>query len=142
VANAFAAYSNSITGNQDPATPVFQATAGQPFRTHITNPYGTTRGSTFTLHGHVWQRDPYVCPGESRNTLTGACNMNGVASRALGNNPMGFAQGGQESWTPGGHFDIVVNAAGGGNAVKGDYLMRDHGAFGNASGVWGLLRVQ
>jgi len=26
--------------------------------------------------------------------------------------------------------------------VAGDYLFRDHGSFGNASGVWGIMRVQ
>ncbi|MFZ2649326.1 MAG: hypothetical protein WA210_04375 [Burkholderiaceae bacterium] len=147
IPNSHAAYSNGIAvpglgGVQgDPVTPIFIATAGKPARVHITNPYGVTRGSTFAAHGHVWQRDPYICPGEARNTLTGACLMTTVASRAIGNNPMGFAQGGQESWTPMSHFDIVMPSAGGGNAIQGDYLMRDQGSFGNASGVWGILRV-
>jgi len=142
IVNPELAYSNSLTGGQDPATPVFQANRNQQTRIHITNPHGTTRGSTFALHGHVWQRDPYVCPGEARNGLTGACEMNTVPSRALGVNPQGFAQGGQESWTPGSHFDILLPSAGGGNGVIGDYLMRDQAAFGNVSGVWGIMRVQ
>jgi hypothetical protein len=154
VPNAGDYYSNFLTvpgagGQQgDPVTPVFQAKAGQPTRIHITNPYGTTRGSTFALHGHVWQRDPYVCPGEARNGLAGACTLAGVGSKAIGVNPMGFAQGGQESWNAPSHFEIVLPgaggwpAAGGDNAVPGDYLFRDHASFGNASGVWGILRVQ
>ena len=123
---------NICTG--DPETPVFSATAGKQARMHITNPHGTTRGSTFALHGHVWQRDPYICPGEARNSLTGACNMTSVGSRALGNNPIGFAQGGQESWNAVTHFDIVLPSAGGGNAIMGDYLARDRRSFGNAIG--------
>ena len=142
IPNPEMAYSNALALGQDPATPVFQATRNQQTRIHITNPHGTTRGSTFALHGHVWQRDPYVCPGEARNTLTGACLMTSVGSRALGVNPQGFAQGGQESWTPAGHFDIFLPSAGGGNGVIGDYLMRDQAAFGNVGGVWGIMRVK
>ncbi|HEX6829485.1 MAG TPA: hypothetical protein VF104_10970, partial [Burkholderiales bacterium] len=153
VPNAGDYYSNTLAvpgvgGQQgDPVTPVLQAKAGQETRIHLTNPYGTTRGSTFTLHGHVWQRDPYVCPGEARNTLTGACNMASVGSRALGVNPQAFAQGGQESWNAPSHFDVFLPgaggwpAAGGDGAVAGDYLFRDHASFGNASGVWGIMRV-
>jgi hypothetical protein len=141
IANPELAYSNSLAGG-DPVTPVFQANRNQQTRIHISNPHGVTRGSTFVLHGHVWQRDPYICPGEARNTLTGACNMTSVGSRALGVNPQGFATAGQESWTPSSHFDVVLPSAGGGNGVVGDYLMRDQGAFGNASGVWGIMRVK
>lgn len=141
VTNPEVAYSNSLAGG-DPVTPVFLANRNQQARIHITNPHGTPRGSTFALHGHVWQRDPYVCPGEARNGLTGACLMTSVGSRALGDNPQGFAQGGQESWTPSSHFDVVLPSAGGGNGVVGDYLIRDQGSFGSASGAWGILRVK
>ena len=142
IPNPEMAYSNALALGQDPATPVFQANRNQQTRIHIGNAHGTTRGSTFALHGHVWQRDPYVCPGEARNALTGACLMTSVGSRALGVNPQGFAQGGQESWTPASHFDIFLPSAGGGNGVIGDYLMRDQAAFGNVGGVWGIMRVK
>lgn len=142
VPNAHAAYSNSIAGNADPATPVFKAKAGEEVRIHSAVPHGTSRGTTLAFHGHVWQRDPYVCPGEARNGLTGACNMNTVGSRAIGDNPMGFAQGAQESVTPYSHFTFRFPKAGGANGVKGDYLFRDMGSFGNASGLWGILRVE
>jgi manganese oxidase len=141
IANPELAYSNSLAGG-DPATPVFLANRNQQTRIHITNPHGTTRGSTFAVHGHVWQRDPYICPGEARNGLTGACNMTSVGSRAIGTNPQGFATAGQESWTPASHFSVVLPSAGGGNGVVGDYLARDYGAFGNASGVWSIIRVK
>ena len=152
IPNSHQAYSNTLLGavtcdvngicTGDPETPVFQAAKGKPARIHITNAHGTTRGSTFALHGHVWQRDPYICPGESRNALTGACNMTSVGSRAIGNNPLGFAQGGQESWNAVTHFDIVLPSAGGGNGIAGDYLIRDSASFGNASGVWSIVRVK
>jgi len=153
VPNSHQAYSNTLLSGAvtcdannvctgDPETPVFIATAGKPARIHISNAHGTTRGSTFALHGHVWQRDPYICPNESRNGLTGACNMTSVGSRALGTNPLGFTQGSQESWNAVTHFDIVLPSAGGGNAVTGDYLIRDQASFGNASGVWSIVRVK
>ena len=157
VENAHQAYSNVLTGGQDPVTPVFMANAGQQARIRITNPYGTTRGSTFALHGHVWQRDPYVCnendavlgaglPGKCNAPATGSLFFPAgtplVGSRRIGDNPIGFAQGGQESWNAPSHFDIVLPSAGGGNGVTGDYLFRDKASFGNAGGVWGILRVE
>jgi manganese oxidase len=154
IANSHQAYSNTllnaaVTCNAttkicagDPETPVMFATPGKPARLHLTSPHGTKRGSTFALHGHVWQRDPYVCPADARNSLTGACLMTSVGSRALGNNPVGMAMGGQESWSGYNHYDIVLPSAGGGNAIVGDYLARDVGSFGNASGVWSILRVK
>jgi len=156
-------YTNARVGD-DPQTPVFRASAGKPFRMRVTNPYGTSRGTTFQLHGHVWQRDPYLCPGEAMynmqgfgyadgegNHLAGAClsddgiegnNIGDTPSRAIGNNPLGFYQGGQESITPSTHFDIVLPKAGGEQGNAGDYLFRDSGSFGNASGLWGILRVE
>jgi len=147
VDNAHMAYSNNLpmpggtTATGEPATPIFLAKPGTEVRLHSANPHGTSRGTTWAVHGHVWQRDPYVCNGESRNGLTGACNMAGVGSKSIGDNPMGFAQGAQESITPLSHFTFRFPSAGGGNEVPGDYLFRDVGSFGNASGLWGILRV-
>jgi hypothetical protein len=152
--NAEKAYSNELLTNGtvtctgaacagDPVTPIFLAKPGTEVRVHSAVPHGTSRGTTLTFHGHVWQRDPYVCPGDARNGLTGACTMGrgNVASRAIGDNPMGFAQGAQESITPYSHFTYRFPKAGGANSVAGDYLFRDIGSFGNASGLWGILRV-
>ncbi|EHR73476.1 hypothetical protein BurJ1DRAFT_4690 [Burkholderiales bacterium JOSHI_001] len=154
IPNSTQAYSNTlltptVTCNAttklcsgDPETPVMLATPGQAARIHITAPHGVKRGSTFALHGHVWQRDPYVCPAEARNTLTGACLMTSVGSRAIGTNPVGFYEGGRESWSGTNHFEIVLPKAGGENAIAGDYLQRDVGSFGNAAGAWSILRVK
>jgi len=148
IPNSHQAYSNTLPvpgqagQTADPATPVFQADRGKPMRVRMTNPFGTTRGSTLQVHGHQWQRDPYVCTGEARNGLTGACLMTSVGSRNIGLNPIGFYEGGRESWTPMSHFDLVMPSAGGGNAIVGDYLMRDSASFGNASGVWSIIRVK
>ncbi len=151
IPNAGDAYSNGLVGG-DPQTPVFTAAAGEAFRQHVLMPAGPGRGSTYDLHGHVWQRDPYVCPGSADLGLVGKCDMgNGhagitgtgeVGSRALGDNPIGFGLGGIESWFPGEHYEIVIPSAGGGGAVPGDYLFRDHMGLGNMQGLWGIVRVE
>lgn len=153
VENAHQAYSNVLSGNADPATPVFVATAGQEVRMHVAVPHSTSRGSTMGIHGHVWQRDPYVCSGEAMYGLAGKCTSvaNGgqvdaagnplIGSRNIGDNPVGFAQGGQESLQGYTHFTFRLPKAGGENQVKGDYLFRDKAGFGNASGLWGIIRV-
>ncbi|MDH5179972.1 MAG: hypothetical protein OEY07_09915, partial [Gammaproteobacteria bacterium] len=113
----------------DPVTPVFTAAPGQDVYMRLLEPTGAGRGTTFTLHGHIWQRDPY---------LAGA-----VPSQTIGHNPIGMYLGAQESVTPNGHFDIVPeHGAGGAGAVPGDYLFHDQGSFGLTSGLWGILRVE
>jgi hypothetical protein len=149
--NAHEAYSNFLAGDVDPETAVFDVQATRPFRQHVLMPSGPGRGSTFDLHGHVWQRDPYVCPGSDDLGLYGKCDTgNGhagvagtgeVGSKNLGDNPIGFYLGGIESWFPGEHYEVVIPSAGGGNGVVGDYLFRDHMGLGNAQGLWGIVRV-
>jgi hypothetical protein len=147
----FDVFSNGRIGGIDPAAPVFLANAEQATRLRIASPHGTNRGSTFELHGHLWQRDPYVCPGEARNGLPGACASEPfaqdgvtrtVGSRAIGNNPQGMYLGAQESLWPAQHYEITLPSAGGANARPGDYTLRDVGSFGSAAGLWGILRVQ
>jgi hypothetical protein len=163
VANPEMAYSNALTGG-DPATPVFTAAAGSPVRMHVLLPSGTSvddlhaRGTVFHLHGHLWQRAPYICPGQTDGTgLEGKCDWTNfgdpnfeIGSRAIGVNPIGMYLGSQESVLPAAHFDIVLpgegngptGGAGGVNKVTGDYLFRDQGSFGNTQGLWGILRVE
>jgi hypothetical protein len=169
VPNPEDAYSNALVGG-DPATPVFTAAPGAPVRMHVLYPAGTSvddlhnRGIVFGLNGHLWQRAPYICPGQNDGLpgLTGKCNWTDFprnateqaafepGSRAIGLNPIGMYLGGQESVLPGAHFDIVLpgeglgptGGAGGVEKVPGDYLFRDQGSFGNTQGLWGILRVE
>jgi hypothetical protein len=123
------AVSNSQVGG-DPATPVFTAKRGTPVRFRIAEPTpGHGRNGVFNLHGHIWQREPYVA---------GA-----VPSQSIGNNPTSEYRGMQEGLGTGNHFDIVLqNGAGGGFEIPGDYLFRDQTSFMLDGGRWGLLRVQ
>jgi hypothetical protein len=142
VPNSHQAFSNILTNNQDPVTPVLIANAGREARINWVNPFGTFRGSTANVHGHLWGRHPYICPGSARNTLTGACTLTEVASRRIGTNPQDMYIGGQESLTPATHFTLRLQKAGGENAIPGDFLVRDQAGFGSTSGIWGILRVQ
>jgi len=133
----------------DPQTPVFRATAdtdgSNPVtdtRMYVLNGASADRDGTFILHGHVWQRDPYVCPGEARVGLTGLCDMDSVGSLALGLNPIGKYMGGQEGMGHVfGHWPILFDA-GGTFGVTGDYLYRDYTPSGNRNGMFGILRVE
>jgi manganese oxidase len=122
------AVSNSQIGG-DPATPVFIAKAGTPVRIRLGEHAGHTRNGVFNLHGHIWQREPY---------LAGA-----VPSQTIGNNPLSEYRTMQEGLGTGNHFDIVLqNGAGGAFRIPGDYLLRDQASFILDGGRWGLLRVQ
>ena len=121
------ALSNSITAGADPETPVFTATAGSPVRLRLLQPGGTNRNGVLNLHGHLWPRQPYV-DGQ-------------VASQTIGDNPLSQYYGTQEGMGVGNHFDVVINSAGGANAIVGDYLMRDQSPWQFQGGRWGVVRV-
>jgi hypothetical protein len=166
VPNAHEYYSNGLAAGEpnslpggDPVTPVFTAAPGQATRLHVVTPASTDRDGTFTLYGHVWQRDPFVCTGARRGVtgtaalavqdaqdatvpLPGRCSPRAaVPANALGLNPQAKYMGGEEGFGHAmGHWPVLVSAGGSG-AVPGDYLFRDHASFGNSMGVWGLLRV-
>jgi len=41
---------------------------------HVLNGASADRDGAFILHGHLWQRDPFVCPGESDLVCWGRCD--------------------------------------------------------------------
>ncbi len=163
ILNAQQAFSNTLPTDPnvpfspavgDPATPVLVASSGQEVRLHFASPHGTNRGSTMALHGHVWQRDPYICPGEAQDGLPGRCNRPDdgrlvdaagnwvVGSKAIGINPTGMTMAAQESLASYTKYDLLLPYAGGRAGHLGDYVFRDTASGGTASGVWGILRVQ
>lgn len=119
--------SNGFVGG-DPATPVFTAQVGQEVRFRVLEPNGHQRGTTFQVHGHYWQREPYV---------SGA-----VPSQFIGDNPLSEVYGAQEGHGPENHFDVLLEEAGGEFEVIGDFLFRDQGSFQFDGGTWGIMRVQ
>jgi hypothetical protein len=127
------ALANSLVGG-DPQTPIFTAAAGQAIRIRVLEPGGHARNHSFTVHGHVWERNPYT------SSCTGTpC----IGSTAIGHNPQSQWVGSQEGHGPTDHWDVVpAHGAGGAYAVKGDYLIRDMSPYNFYNGVWALLRVQ
>jgi hypothetical protein len=164
IPNAHAMYANQlVTGDPnnnhlpdgDPATPVFTAELGQATRMYVLNGASADRDGTFILHGHLWQRDPYVCPTENDLGLTGKCDTDGpglprtVDSTALGMNPIGKWMGSQEGMGHAyGHWPILFNAGGTNAASLGcniepcDFLFRAYSPSGNRNGQFGILRVK
>jgi hypothetical protein len=139
VPNAHMAYSNELVGG-DPVTPVLTVSKGMPFRIHVVQGAGGGRGGTFDLHGHVWQRDPYLAHNTDQAGFP--ARKFGVGSTRIGFNPLGMFLGGQESVLAGSHFTFNMASAGGANAIPGDYLYWDQQSFGNLFGRWGIVRVQ
>jgi hypothetical protein len=143
VANAGSLFSNELTGGVDPQTPVFIAKAGDPFRIGLTNPNSSNRGTTFQLHGHVWPRDPFLSLLRDAKGFPNTAAIGNVGAVVIGDNPLQFYVGAQESVIGSAHFVIKpTTGAGGGDQVKGDYLFRDTAAAGMGGGAWGILRVQ
>ncbi len=109
----------------DPEAPVFEVTAGREIRFRILQPGGHQRNHVFALHGHVWDKEPYI-----------------QSSTKIGRNGFSFWSGAQFGHGPSNHFDALIrHGAGGKFSVVGDFLFRDQVAIGFDNGLWGILRV-
>src|SRR5262249_5466399 len=97
------AVSNSLV-LADPQTPIFAAANNMPVRFRLVHPGGVNE-QVFTLHGHVWQEEPFV---------------NG--STEIGNNPLSQSQGSRDGFGPNIAFDAVIARAGGAAGTPGPYL--------------------
>ena len=117
------ALSNSLVMT-DPQTPVIPAEAGKPLRLRVVHPGGLNE-QVFTLHGHVWQEEPYT---KNSTVITD-------------NNPLSQWMGSRDIFGPNSSFDVVVKSAGGGSAVQGDYLFRTFMGTDFLNGMWGVVRV-
>jgi manganese oxidase len=144
-----------------PYTPIFSVPPHAETRLRVAMPTGVGRASVMTLHGHGWQRDPYLAERtlpapvltavfkEPGNRLNGGMHapatrpaQYGVPSQCQGRNALGMRLGAQDSVSPMAHYDWLLEGAGGFMGLTGDYLMRDIGGFGVTSGLWGVMRVQ
>ena len=110
----------------DPVTPVFRTRAGYPTRLRVLQAGGHARNEVFSLHGHLWDKEPYV-----------------EGSTRIGRNSFSFWDGARFGHGPTNHFDAVLrNGAGGPFRITGDYLYRDGAGTGFDNGLWGILRVE
>jgi len=107
-----------------PETPTFVAKAKSPVRFRVMYPGGVGDGTTFDLHGHVWQEEPYT-----------------DHSTKLGFNPKSQWLGARGQLGALNSFDLLINSAGGRQGVTGDYLYRDYRNQTFQNGIWGLFKV-
>lgn len=133
----------------EPYTPIFKVAPFAETRLRHVLPTGAGRGTTMALHGHGWQRDPYLAQHTTPLAPFGSLHrpattpaQYGTASKCQGKNALGMRLGAQDSLGPMAHFDWLLASAGGRDGVMGDYLIRDIGGFGVTSGLWALMRVQ
>ena len=116
--------SNTKVGG-DPQTPVYSVKAGTPVRIRLLQAGGHSRNGVFMLHGHEWDRQPYL-DGSTR----------------IGPNAFSLWEGARMGVGPTSHFDLVLrNGAGGKSGITGDYLFHDASSGHFDNGLWGILRV-
>jgi manganese oxidase len=121
-------YSNVLSsqyGQGDPATPLFATAAGTPVRLRIVEPSGHPRNGAFALSGHDWVQYPWALGSTVQSADPGPMNRDGVVN-AIG---------------PGRHVNVLLDQAGGVEAVPGDYLYRSPLGFAFGGGQWGIMRV-
>jgi hypothetical protein len=108
----------------DPETPLLTAAVGDKVRFRMAHPFGTGTSQVFTLHGHVWQRNPY------KNNST-----------VIGDQTLSQWLGSRDNHGSTDHFDLVLNKAGGEFGRAGDYLYTVFVPNQQAVGAWGVFRV-
>jgi hypothetical protein len=109
----------------DPVTPIFTAIEADPVRIRSLNPGGHARNDVFTLHGHIWEEEPW--------------NNTGLKQAA---NPLSEWKGAQYGNGATSHDNFLLkNGAGGKGGVEGDYLYRTFQSFHFDDGIWGIFRV-
>ncbi len=113
-----------IQPQSDPQTPIFSAGVGDKARFRLMHPFGTGTSQVFSLHGHVWQRNPY------KND-----------SREIGDNPFSQWIGSRDNHGSTDHFDMVIDKAGGEGGREGDYLYTVFVPNQAQQGAWGIFRV-
>ncbi len=109
---------------QDPQTPIFKADVGDPARFRLTHPFGTGNSQVFSLHGHIFQRNPYA-----KN------------STIIGDNKLSQWLGSRDNHGAADHFDVVVDKSGGEFGQAGDYLYTVFQPLQASKGQWGIFRV-
>jgi hypothetical protein len=112
------------TAQKNPQTPILTAEVGDRVRFRMTHPFGTGTSQVFTLHGHVWQRNPYTND-----------------SKVIGDNSLSQWLGSRDNHGATDHFELVLDKAGGSSAQAGDYLYTVFLPNQATLGAWGIFRV-
>ena len=120
--------SNQLVGG-DPKTPIFSAEPGDKVRFRMAHPFGTGTSQVFSLHGHVWQRNPYKI------------DALGNGSAEIGDNSLSQWLGSRDNHGATDHFEIVLPSAGGERGRPGDYLYTVYLPGQAQLGAWGIFRV-
>ncbi|HKQ51568.1 MAG TPA: hypothetical protein VJT74_04310 [Pyrinomonadaceae bacterium] len=108
----------------DPETPLLTADVGESVRFHMTHPFGTGTSQVFTIHGHDWQKNPYL----NNSTVIG----DQLLSQWIGS---------RDNHGSTDHFDAVISKAGGEFGQAGDYLYTVFLPNQAKLGAWGVFRV-
>lgn len=100
-----------------PATPLFEAYAGDPVTVRIVMPSERRRAHTFRIHGHRWRSDRDDIHSEIRSI--------------------------KGQIVPGGKLDaVLISGAGGLFGFPGDYMYRSGNIRWHLeNGIWGIMRV-
>jgi hypothetical protein len=105
----------------DPATPLFEAYAGDRTVFRVGQALGDARSTSFALNGHTWRRSPA--------------------------DPQSQIAASQGQFNPGVSYNIVLDpsvtgGAGGRRGVPGDYLYKSNNLARHLTGgQWGIFRV-
>ncbi|HEU4836955.1 MAG TPA: hypothetical protein VFS90_21155 [Pyrinomonadaceae bacterium] len=110
--------------NADPQTPIFNAQPGDKVRFRMLHTFGTGTSQVFSLHGHNWQRNPYL------NNST-----------QLGDQKLSQWLGSRDNYGSTDHADILLSKAGGEGGRPGDYLYTAFVPIQGSQGPWGIFRV-
>ncbi|HVQ39123.1 MAG TPA: hypothetical protein VMS31_16410, partial [Pyrinomonadaceae bacterium] len=110
--------------NSEPVTPIFTANPGDPVRFRMTHPFGLGTSQVFSVHGHVWQRNPYT-----------------NHSKEIGKNRLSQWLGSRDNHGSTDHFDLTIDKAGGEAKQPGDYLYTVFLPGQAQLGAWGIFRV-
>ena len=108
----------------EPKTPIFTAGVGDKVRFRLAHPFGTGTSQVFTVHGHMWQRNPYT-----------------KKSQVIGNNNLSQWLGSRDNHGSSDHADLVIDKAGGEAGKAGDYLYSVFVPIQAREGPWGVFRV-
>jgi hypothetical protein len=108
----------------DPRTSILTAAIGDKVRFRMTHPFGTGTSQVVSLHGHVWQRNPYINNGTQ-----------------LGQNILSQWIGSRDNHGSSDHYDMLIDKAGGEGGQAGDYLFTVFVPTQARDGAWGIFRV-